>query len=87
MQAPSFALYASAIVPYVSENVAREDSAKAQSLAYTMTTCGGVLASLIGGRLYDMLPVPAVIWIACGISVIGTVACFVGLRKPAAGSN
>ena len=87
MQAPSFALYASAIVPYVSENVAREDSAKAQSLAYTMTTCGGVLASLIGGRLYDMLPVPTVIWIACGISVIGAAACFAGLRKPATVRN
>ena len=82
MQAPSFALYAAAIVPYVTENIAAEDSAKAQSLAYTMTTCGGILASLIGGRLYDMLPVPVTVWIACGISVIGTAAVFVGLASP-----
>ena len=82
MQAPSFALYAAAIVPYVTKNIAAEDSAKAQSLAYTMTTCGGILASLIGGRLYDMLPVPTTVWIACGISVIGTAAAFVGLGSP-----
>lgn len=81
MQAPSFALYASAIVPYVTENTAKEDSAKAQSLAYTMTTCGGVAASLIGGRLYDILPVPVTVWIACGISVLGVAACYIGLHK------
>ena len=84
MQAPSFALYASAIVPYVTENTAKEDSAKAQSLAYTMTTCGGIAASLIGGRLYDMLPVPVTVWIACGVSVLGVAACYIGLSKASA---
>ena len=81
MPAPSFALYAAAIVPYVTETIAKEDSAKAQSLAYTMTTCGGILASLIGGKLYDMLPVPTTVWIACSVSVIGTAACFIGLQS------
>lgn len=40
LQAPSFALYTSAIVPYVSAVIAEENAAKAQSLAFSMTTLG-----------------------------------------------
>ncbi|MBQ2473845.1 MAG: hypothetical protein II513_00690, partial [Ruminococcus sp.] len=58
-----------------------EDSAKAQSLAFSMTTLGAVLASLAAGKLYDALPVPAVLWIACGITALGVVLAILGTQS------
>ena len=81
LQAPSFALYTAAIVPYVTETVAYEDSAKAQSLAYTMTTVGSVLASLIAGPLYDALSVSATLWICCALCAAGTVIALLAMRR------
>ena len=80
LQAPSFALYASAIVTYVGRVVSYEDSAKAQSLAFTMTTLGGVLANIIGGRLFDLLSVSATLRIACGICALGTLISLLGVE-------
>jgi PPP family 3-phenylpropionic acid transporter len=71
LQAPSYAVYTSAIVHYVEKTIAYEDSAKAQSLAFTMTTVGSVLASVIAGRLYDILPSSSVLWIAAGVCAAG----------------
>ena len=51
LQVLSYALYAPAIVAYVTLIVPYDDAAKGQSLAFSMTTIGGVLASLISGRL------------------------------------
>ena len=55
LQVLSYALYAPAIVAYVTLIVPYDDAAKGQSLAFSMTTIGGVLASLISGRLLDVL--------------------------------
>ena len=81
LQAPSFALYTSAIVPYVGEVIPYEDSAKAQSLAYTMTTVGSVLASIIGGFLYDRISVTATLWVAFGICTVGALVSLSGVRN------
>ena len=81
LQAPSFALYTAAIVDYVAETVPFEDSAKAQSLAFSMTTLGAVLASLAAGKLYDALPVPVVLWIACGVTALGVVLAILGTQS------
>ena len=81
LQAPSFALYTAAIVPYVAESVAFEDSAKAQSLAYTMTTVGSVLASLIAGPMYDALSVSATLWICCAVCAAGTVIALFSMKR------
>lgn len=81
LQAPSFALYTAAIVPYVAETVAYEDSAKAQSLAYTMTTVGSVLASLLAGPMYDALSVSATLWIACGVCAAGTAVALISVKR------
>ncbi|MBQ6451936.1 MAG: MFS transporter [Solobacterium sp.] len=80
-QAPSYALYMTAVVPYVEETIDYQDSAKAQSLAFTTTTFGGMLASLIGGRLYDTLPVTSTLWIAFAVGAAGMVIMFLGTRK------
>ena len=81
LQAPSFALYTAVIVDYVAETVPFEDSAKAQSLAFSMTTLGAVLASLVAGKLYDMLTVPQTLWIACAVTATGVLLALVGARE------
>ena len=81
LQAPSFALYTAAIVDYVGETVPFEDSAKAQRLAFSMTTLGAVLASVAAGRLYDALPVPTVLWIACAITACGVTLAILGTQN------
>ena len=81
LQAPSFALYTAVIVDYVAETVPFADSAKAQSLAYSMTTVGAVLASLIAGRLYDLLTVPQTLFTACAVTAIGVLLALRGTRE------
>ena len=82
LQAPSYALYMAAIVPFVKETIDFQDSAKAQSLAFTTTTLGGMLASLIGGQLYDCLSVTLTLWIAFAVGAAGAVVMFLGTRMP-----
>ncbi len=81
LQAPSFALYTAVIVDYVAETVPFEDSAKAQSLAYSMTTVGAVLASLIAGRLYDLLTVPQTLTVAAAVTALGVLLALLGTRE------
>lgn len=79
LQAPSFALYTAAIVPYAQSAVPYEDSAKAQSLAFTMTTVGSVFASIAGGKLLDTVSVTQTLWIAFAVSVLGMLVSLAGL--------
>ena len=81
LQSPSYALYMSAIVAYAKEKIGFEDSAKAQSIAFTTTTLGGMLASLIGGMLYDAFSVTTTLWIALGVGAVGAFIMFIGTRR------
>ena len=79
LQAPSFALYTAAIVPYTEGAIAYEDQAKAQSLAFSMTTLGSVLASVGSGWLLDRLSVPQTLLAAGGVCVLGAGVALIGL--------
>ena len=81
LQAPSYALYMTAVVAYVRESIGFEDSAKAQTLAFMTTSFGGMLASLIGGQLYDNLSVTMTLWVAFACGAVGAVIMFLGTRK------
>ncbi len=81
LQAPSFALYSCAIVPYISQVIAPSNAAKAQSLAFSVTTLGAVLSSLIGGRLYDTCSVQSTMLVGTAVCVVGVLVCFTGIRK------
>lgn len=83
LQAPSYALYTVLVVSYTDTVVDRKDSAKAQSLVYSMTTIGSVLASLLGGRLFDILDVRKTMLIAAAICAAGTVIAIAGTRERA----
>ena len=85
LQAPSYALYTVLIVGYADETVSVKDSAKAQSLAFSMTTIGSVLASLIGGRMFDAVGVRPTMLVASGIAAAGAVIAILGTfgaRRP-----
>ena len=71
LQAPSYALYTVLIVGYADEMVARKDSAKAQSLAFSMTTIGSVLASLIGGSMFKSSGVQPTMLTATAFAAVG----------------
>ena len=87
LQAPSFALYTAAIVYYVNEELPHADSAKAQSLAFSMTMVGSVLASVISGRNYDLLGVRGTLLIAAAVSLFGSLTAIAGLKKKPATEN
>ena len=80
LQAPSYALYTVLIVGYADRTVARKDSAKAQSLAFSMTTIGSVLASLIGGPMFDSAGVRPTMLTAAAIAAVGAVIALAGTR-------
>ncbi len=81
LQAPSYALYTVLIVSYADETVPAKDSAKAQSLAYSMTTVGSVLASLVGGRLFDQSGVRTTMLAAAAFAAVGAVIAISGVRN------
>lgn len=76
----SFALYTPAIVDYVGIAVPPQDSAKAQTLAYSTSTLGAVFASCFGGMLFDAVSVRSTLFIAAGVCVIGTALSVSALR-------
>ncbi len=78
MQAPSYALYTVLIVGYANSVVAKKDSAKAQSLACSMPTIGSVLASLIGGYMFDVTSVKTTMLTAAAIAAAGAVIAIAG---------
>ena len=71
LQAPSYALYTVLIVSYAGQVVDRKDSAKAQSLAFSMTNIGSVLSSLIGGKMFDTVGVRPTMLTATAICAVG----------------
>ena len=63
------------MVRYVNLHISGEDSAKGQSLAYSMSTLGSVFASFLGGILFDHISVPAVLFIGVAVSAAGLLLC------------
>ena len=61
--------------------VDRKDSAKAQSLACSMPTIGSVLASLIGGRMFDTVGVKPTMLTAVAIAAVGAAIALAGTLK------
>lgn len=87
LQGPSFGLYAACTVDYVGEVVPFEDSAKAQSLSFSMTTVGSVFASVIAGRLYDVASVTTTLGVGTVICFVGTIIVLLGLKSEKAWSS
>ena len=81
LQPLSYAVYNPAIVLYVEQVIPFRDSAKGQSLVFSTTTVGAVLANLIGGMMYDRLSVSATLWIAAAVCAVGAAICIRSVQK------
>ncbi len=81
LQPLSYAIYNPAVVLYVEQVIPFRDSAKGQSLAFSTTTVGAVLANLIAGVLFDRLTVAATLWIAAAVCAVGAAVCIRSLEK------
>jgi fucose permease len=64
--------------------VRHEDSAKAQSLVFSMTTMASVFASLVSGALLDRVSVGMTMAVAAAVCVIGAAVAILGIQKKSA---
>ena len=87
LQAPSFALYMTCIVPYAEKNIAYRDSAKAQSLAFSAMNIASIIASIIGGCLFDLISVRNNLYFSTVISILGTFLVLYTLGKEKNGKD
>ena len=81
LQAPAFALYTCAVVPYISEVIPQENAAKAQSLAFSVTTLGAVGASLAAGWLFDHTSVMTTLLICAAVCAASVAICVPSIKK------
>jgi len=77
----SYAIIIPSTVYFVNENIRMEDQVKGQALFSATPMIGSLLASLIGGQLFQFMDISAVLIIATLISCIGTILMFIGIRK------
>lgn len=80
VQVVAYALYCSPVVEYVASVIPGRNSAKAQSMAFTATVVGAVLASLISGRLFDICTVKTTLVICFLVTVAGSAIACAGVK-------
>lgn len=78
-QCVSFALYTPAVVDYVKDTVSYENSAKGQTMVYSVSVLSSVFSSFLGGMMLDSMPMKRVMLISTGISAAGTAICIAAL--------
>ena len=81
LQMLSYAALTPAIVYFANEQVGEEDRNKGQAVFATANTVGGLLASFVGGWMFQLLSVRAGLTVAVAASVIGTVLMVFGANK------
>ena len=81
LQMLSYAILIPAGVYFSAQNVAPEDRNKGQAVFSVTVTVGSLLASLVGGQLFQYLGVSSVILIGVIASCIGTALMILGIRK------
>lgn len=79
LQMLSFAVYTPVIVDFVSDSIPLQDSAKGQSLAYSMVTLSSIFSSVFGGRLYDSVGVASTLRIGGLVGVCGSALCIAAI--------
>ena len=81
LQMFSYAIITPAVVYFTNANVNEEDRNKGQAVTMMGTTIGGLLASSIGGTLFQTTGVSTVLLIGAVFSCIGTVLMVLALRE------
>ena len=78
LQMFSYAALTPAIVYYANEQVSEEDRNKGQAVFMTANTVGGLLASFVGGWIFQLLSVRAGLTVSVIASVAGTILMVLG---------
>ena len=81
LQILGFALMTPASVYFANQNVQPEDRNKGQAIFGASATFGGLLASAIGGQLFQYMSTSNVIMIGVIASAIGTALMIIGIRR------
>lgn len=81
LQMFSYAIVVPAAVYFSNENVAAEDRNKGQAVMGVTATVGGLIASLVGGQLFQYMSTSSVLTIGVAASCIGTVLMIIGIRN------
>lgn len=81
LQMLSYAALVPAVVYFANEHVAEEDRNKGQAVFATASSVGGLLASFLGGWLFTLMPVRAVLGIGAASSVAGTLLMIASLKR------
>ena len=76
-----YGLFTPAIVAYTIKKIPYEDSAKAQSLAASMSTLGVILSSIFCGILLDRISVRQTMLLFSGVVAAGAVVCILAMIK------
>lgn len=84
LQMLSYAAITPAVVYYANEQVNEEDRNKSQAVFMTANSVGSLLASFVGGWLFQLLSVRMGLTVGVIASVIGTVLMVMGTRKQTA---
>lgn len=84
LQALSFAIFVPASVRYVSEVIAKRNSAKGQTYITTAISLASIFASMIGGALLDSVGAKSALFIGIIVSAAGTLVMLGAIEKPAA---
>lgn len=80
LQMLSYATITPAAVYYANEQVREEDRNKGQAVFMTASAVGGLLASFVGGWMFQLLSVQAGLTAAVAASLVGTALMFMGTR-------
>ena len=81
LQMFSYAALTPAIVYFANEQVGEEDRNKSQAVFMTANTVGGLLASFVGGWMFQLLSVRAGLTVSVAASIIGTILMVLGTIK------
>lgn len=78
LQMLSYAALTPAVVYYANQQVNEEDRNKGQAVFGTSNTVGGLLASFVGGWIFQLLSVKTGLAVAVAASIVGTILMVIG---------
>lgn len=81
LQMLSYAAITPAVVYFANQQVQEQDRNKSQAVFMTANSVGGLLASFVGGWMFQLLSVRAGLLVGVAASIVGTVLMVMGVRN------
>lgn len=81
MQTVTYAALYQPLYYMARRRISEADLVKGQAVALSMYTLGGACGSFVGGRMLDAYGVVAMLWLALGAALTGTLIIFVTLKN------